>query len=83
MAHQTVEMVPDLPYPNHGNTTASWAMVIIMTVGSIIGAVGFCLANTPIFIVGMAVLAIGIVAGIVLRSAGYGQGGKHTKYTHH
>ena len=82
MAQQTVEMVPDLPYNNHGNTAASWAMVIIMIVGAIIGAVGFCISNTPIFVVGVTIIAIGVVAGIVLRSAGYGQGGKHTKYHH-
>lgn len=82
MAQQTVEMVPDLPYNNHGNTTASWAMVGIMIVGSIIAAVGFCISNTIILVVGVAVIALGIVAGIVLRSAGYGQGGKHTKYHH-
>ncbi|MFW0112087.1 HGxxPAAW family protein [Rothia sp. P5766] len=82
MAQHTVEMVPDLPYNNHGSTIASWAMMIIMMLGSIIGAVGFCLANTPIFTVGVAVIALGVVAGIVLRSAGYGQGGKHTKYNH-
>lgn len=82
MAQHTVEMVPDLPYPNHGNTVASWAMMIIMMLGSIVAAVGFCIPNTPIFIVGVAVIALGVVAGIVLRSAGYGQGGKHTKYNH-
>ncbi|MDO4898617.1 MAG: HGxxPAAW family protein [Rothia sp. (in: high G+C Gram-positive bacteria)] len=82
MSKQTVEMVPDLPYNNHGNTVASWAMVAIMTLGAIVGAVGFDMANTPIFAVGVAIILIGIVTGIVLRSAGYGQGGKHTKYHH-
>lgn len=82
MAQKTVEMVPDLPYNNHGNTVASWTMVIIMSLGAIVAAIGFDIANTPIFIVGAAVILIGIVAGIVMRSAGYGQGGKHTKYHH-
>lgn len=82
MAHQTVEMVPDLPYNNHGNTVASWAMMIIMMLGSIVAAVGFCISSSSIVIVGVAIIAIGLVAGIVLRSAGYGQGGKHTKYHH-
>lgn len=82
MAKQTVEMVPDLPYNNHGNTVASWAMVGIMTLGAIVGAIGFDLASTPIFVVGVAIILIGIVAGVVLRAAGYGQGGKHTKYHH-
>lgn len=82
MAQQTVEMVPDLPYNNHGNTVASWAMMIIMMLGSIVAAVGFCIASSSILIVGVAVIVIGLVAGIVLRAAGYGQGGKHTKYHH-
>lgn len=82
MAQKTVEMVPDLPYNNHGNTVASWTMVIIMSLGAIVAAIGFDIASTPIFIVGAAVMLIGLVAGIVLRSAGYGQGGKHTKYHH-
>ncbi|MDY6051852.1 MAG: HGxxPAAW family protein [Rothia sp. (in: high G+C Gram-positive bacteria)] len=82
MAQQTVEMVPDQPYNNHGNTTASWAMVGIMIAGAVIGAIGFCISNTPILIVGIAIIAIGLVTGVVLRAAGYGQGGKHTKYHH-
>lgn len=82
MAKQTVEMVPDLPYNNHGNTIASWAMVGILTLGAIVAAVGFDMASTPIFVVGAAIMLIGVVAGVVLRAAGYGQGGKHTKYHH-
>ncbi|WP_237202632.1 HGxxPAAW family protein [Rothia endophytica] len=82
MSKQTVEMVPDLPHTNHGNTIASWAMLGIIIVGAIVAAVGFDIASTPIFVVGVAIMLIGLVAGLVLRAAGYGQGGKHTKYHH-
>lgn len=82
MSKQTVEMVPDLPHTNHGNTIASWAMLGIITLGFIVAAIGFDISSTPIFVVGVAIMLIGLVAGLVLRAAGYGQGGKHTKYHH-
>lgn len=83
MAQETLELVPDLPYPNHGNTTASWAMTIVLMVGAIIAAVGFCLHSTVGFIAGLVVMLIGLGVGYGLKAAGYGQGGKHTKYKHH
>jgi hypothetical protein len=58
---------------NHGKTVAAWTAVIIMLVGSTISAVAVVIAIQWIFWVGIIVCALGGVAGLVLRSMGYGQ----------
>lgn len=82
MAEKQIELNPALPYTNHGNTVAAWALCGLVTIGFIIGSVGFNIANMMILIVGCVVMAVGIVAGIALKAAGYGQGGAKTKYHH-
>jgi fatty acid desaturase len=58
---------------NHGQTVAAWTTVIIMLVGSTISAVAVVIAIQWIFWLGIIVCALGGVAGLVLRSMGYGQ----------
>ncbi len=72
-----------LPYPNHGNTVASWVMVSIMLVGIIIAAVGFDSFHWPVVFVGATVTVLGIISGLVLKMMGFGQGGAKTKYKKH
>lgn len=83
MAEKQFTLTPEIPYPNHGNTVASWALVILVIVGTAVAAVGFDTFNWPVVIVGAVIVGIGVIAGIVLRGVGYGQGGSKTKYTHH
>ena len=66
MTEEKVVIVPERPYANHGSTVASWVMIAIMTTGVLVGAVAYDLAQ---------------VAGLLLKSAGYGQGGSKTKNT--
>jgi predicted membrane channel-forming protein YqfA (hemolysin III family) len=58
---------------NHGKTVAAWTAVIVMLVGSTISSIAVLMASPLIFWVGIVVCALGGVAGLVLRSMGYGQ----------
>jgi len=52
---------------------AAWTAVIIMLVGSTISAIAVVIASPLIFWVGIVVCVLGGIAGLVLRSMGYGQ----------
>lgn len=69
--------------PGHGNSPAAWTCVIIMLVGALIAAIAFVIASTPIFIAGAVVMVIGLLAGWVMRKAGYGVGGSKLKNSGH
>ena len=58
---------------NHGKTPAAWATTWIVIIGSIIAGIAFPLANVPLAIAGFAVVALGGVVGLVMKSAGYGR----------
>lgn len=58
---------------SHGQTPAAWTAVILMLIGSVISSVAVVWAKPLVFWIGILVVAIGAVAGLVLRSAGYGQ----------
>lgn len=81
MAEEKIVIVPERPYANHGSTVAAWVMFGIMTVGVIVGAVAYDLANPPIVFVGAGIIVLGLLAGLLLKIAGYGQGGSKTKNT--
>ena len=81
MAEEKIVIVPERPYANHGSTVASWVMIAIMTTGVLVGAVAYDLAQPVIVFVGAGIIALGLVAGLLLKSAGYGQGGSKTKNT--
>lgn len=83
MAEKQLTLTPEVPYPNHGNTVAAWALVSITVIGAIIAAVGFDTFHWPVVIAGAVVMVVGVIVGIVLRAAGYGQGGSKTKYKNH
>ncbi len=83
MADKQNVLTPSLPYPNHGNTVAAWGLTIVTLVGAIIAAIGFDSFHKPLMIAGGAVMVLGVIVGLVLRSMGYGQGGSKTKYKHH
>ena len=54
-----------------------------MLVGAFIAAIAFVIANTPIFVVGAAIMVLGLLAGWIMRKAGYGVGGSKLKNTGH
>lgn len=67
----------------HGNTLAAWACVGIMAAGVIIGCVGFTIASTAVTVVGIGVIVLGLIAGAVLKSMGYGKNGEKTNNGNH
>lgn len=78
MAEKQIVIHPVAPHTNHGNTVAAWTLCGLVTIGFIIGAIGFDIANTLICIVGIAIIVVGVIAGIALKGAGFGQGGAKT-----
>ena len=67
----------------HGNSPAAWTCVIVMLIGALIAAIAFVIASTPIFVAGAAVMVLGLLAGYIMRKAGYGVGGSKIKGTGH
>ncbi len=60
---------------HHGRTPAAWVGSLIVTLGFIIGTVGFFMnINWTVVWVGLAVIVIGTIAGGVMVKMGYGQG---------
>lgn len=58
----------------HGNTVAAWACVVTMAVGVIVGCTGFTLGSTPVVIVGIGLVVVGMIVGVVLKAMGHGKG---------
>lgn len=67
----------------HGNSPAAWTCVIVMLVGALIASIAFVIASTPIFIVGGAIMVLGLILGYVMRKAGYGVEGSKLKNSGH
>ena len=65
--------------PGHGNSVASWTTVTIILVAFTIGTLFFFLDNAAMVWASAALAGLGLVTGWVLKRAGYGVGGKHTK----
>lgn len=79
-AHHGIDHSIDL---GHGNSPAAWTCVIVMLVGALIASIAFVIANTPIFVAGAAVMVLGLLAGYIMRKAGYGVGGSKLKNVGH
>jgi len=67
----------------HGNSPAAWTCVIVMLIGALIAAIAFVIASTPIFVAGAVVMVLGLLAGWIMRKAGYGVEGSKLKNTGH
>lgn len=61
------------PNDNHGHTTASWTLVILVLVGVAVAAGAVVASLVWLFWVGMGIVALGVVAGKVLQVFGHGQ----------
>lgn len=65
--------------PGHGNSVAAWTTVIVIMLAFAIGTVFYWL-DQPTMVYASAGLAVfGLVLGGILKAAGYGVGGRHTK----
>ncbi|ROS74390.1 HGxxPAAW family protein [Cellulomonas sp. PhB143] len=61
------------PPTNHGHTTAAWATMIGIMLGSLVAAVAFVIPAVWLFWVGMGIVVVALVVGLLLRNMGYGQ----------
>lgn len=67
----------------HGNSPAAWTAVLVMLLGALVACVGFAMASTLIFWIGIAIIAVGLIIGIAMRMVGYGVGGSKIKTSGH
>ena len=58
--------------PHHGNTVAAWTSVGVLIVASLIMCLAVVFATIWLFVVGVVVVGIALVAGKLLAMAGYG-----------
>jgi len=60
---------------NHGNSVAAWVMVGIILLASAVMSIAMIFPNVPLFVGGVVLVIVGLVAGKVLALAGYGING--------
>lgn len=73
MAHETYTLPPTPAPRNHGRTGASWALVSLVLLGTLIVAAGLTSGNADVWIAGLVVLAGGVAASLAMRALGHGQ----------
>ncbi|HMO11681.1 MAG TPA: hypothetical protein PKB06_09320 [Actinotalea sp.] len=61
------------PPRNHGNTPAAWVTVTVIMAGGLLSVLGVIFVLPVLFWSGLAVIALGLVAGRVMRMLGLGQ----------
>ena len=59
-------------HSNHGNTIAAWTAVGVIMIGALISSFAVVFTSVTLFVVGIVVCVLGVVAGKVLSKAGYG-----------
>jgi hypothetical protein len=59
-------------HENHGNSVAAWTAVSVVTLGFVVGAFAFLVAQPWVFWVGVGVVVLGVVLGKVLAMMGFG-----------
>ncbi|WP_104111647.1 MULTISPECIES: HGxxPAAW family protein [unclassified Arthrobacter] len=69
----------------HGNSPAAWSSVLVMLVGALVACIAFVIGAeaTLVFWIGVAVIAVGVILGPVLKAAGYGVGGSKLQNNGH
>ncbi len=60
------------PHDSHGHSVAAWTAVGILLVASTVMSAAVLWPNVAVFVVGMVIAVIGVVAGKWLSMAGYG-----------
>lgn len=60
-------------HSHHGHTVAAWTLSIILMVASVVSSVGVILANEVVFWAGVVLIGVGLIAGKVLASLGFGK----------
>lgn len=56
----------------HGNSVASWALVLLVIVGAIVVMFGMLSETLVVTLVGVGLAVVGLIVGFVLKKAGKG-----------
>jgi len=75
---ESVHLPPSAAPTNHGKTLAAWVTCWTIVIGGTIAGLAVAFALVWGFWVGIGICLAGIVAGLVLKAMGYGQGGEQT-----
>ncbi|WP_061962030.1 HGxxPAAW family protein [Demequina flava] len=67
------EDLPEVAHTNHGRTTAAWVTNIGLVIGALIASIAMAFPVWPVVWVGVAVCAVALIVGGVLRALGHGQ----------
>ena len=59
-------------HDSHGHSLAAWTGVGILLFASLVMSIAVVIASVPWFVVGAALVLVGLVAGKVMSMAGYG-----------
>ncbi len=73
-------MSENLNDPGHGDSVAAWVTVSIIMVAFAVGTWAVWISNLTLLWVSAAALPVAFIAGLVLKSAGYGIGGSKSKH---
>ncbi|MDO5617722.1 HGxxPAAW family protein [Kocuria sp.] len=76
MSNQNEIVLDHTGYVGHGNTPAAWTCIAIMTVGVLVGVVGFTIRVFPMLWVGVAITVVGLIVGFVMKRMGLGYEGE-------
>jgi uncharacterized membrane protein len=63
-------------HDNHGSSTASWTLVGLVMLGTLVLCLAVVFWSLALTVVGILVIIAGLVAGRVLSSMGYGIAGR-------
>jgi hypothetical protein len=71
--------VPQVPtgHVGHGNSVAAWTAVAIILVAGLVMSIAVATGTTWLFIAGAVLAVLGVIAGKVLATMGFGVGGRH------
>ena len=75
-------MSENLSDTGHGDSVAAWTAVIVIMAASAAGTLFFWLDQPALVYASAGLAVLGLVAGLVLKRAGYGVGGKNSKSKH-
>ncbi|MGL3804833.1 HGxxPAAW family protein [Paeniglutamicibacter sp. R2-26] len=66
----------------HGNSIAAWTLVGISMIGVIVAGVSFAGHNSTMVYAGLGIVVVGLIAGWVMKKAGFGVGGARSGSSH-
>lgn len=72
MAHSNSSAEVEI-HEDHGSTPAAWTLVVIITLGFIVGTLGIVIGNWTVFWIGAALVPLGAIVGGIMKKAGLGK----------